>query len=160
VGYPLTAVVLTWLTKLLNVANTGGVNDRTWNRFGRSSLPQRFAGGDPHRIAPKAREFQSMGFDTKRAVIFEIDDLFNNSHHYMAAMDAWMARRLEDYFAGGGKPRPPKTNFYCDILTETADGGFLWTNGDKLRLKEPPEMHVVRAPNATVHNYGRHTKRR
>lgn len=145
------SVLITWISKLLRARLPGSVNDPNVESLRPfevpfSSLPADVAA----RIGPMLRECSFVGFDGSRPVCHAIVDLFNNSRCYTVALSradgravARVVLRME------GARVPPKTHFYCDMLSELSDGTFVWSTAAKASLDAPPGFRMQRHPGAS-----------
>ena len=145
------SVLITWISKLLRARLPGSVNDPNVESLRPfevpfSSLPADVAA----RIGPMLREWSFVGFDDSRPVCHAVVDLFNNSRCYTVALPradgracARVVLRME------GARVPPKTHFYCDVLSELSDGSFVWSTAARASLDAPPGFRVQRHTGAS-----------
>ncbi len=145
-------VILAWATKVLRVRMPGGVNDPNVESLRPFAVgPKALPADVLERMTPKLREFAALGFDLRCVAAFVVRDLYNSNHHYVATVGRSDGRAVGRVVLRreGGKT-PPKTHAHCDVLTEFADGRFLWTSGARAWSDAPGTMTLVHEVNGTV----------
>jgi Zn-dependent protease len=139
------AVLLAWITKLLRVRIPGSVNDPNVESLRPFEVsPTAFPTNVAERMAPMLADLAAAGFGP-RGLCHTVVDLFNNSRLYIATLPRKDGRAVARVvMRTEGSNIPPKTHFYCDILSELQDGRFLWTTGAKATLEAPQGVELQR----------------
>jgi Zn-dependent protease len=143
------------MTKLTRTRLPGSVNDPNVASLHPFEVDRAAIPADAlSRLDLIVSELAAVGFDPAQAVYHAIIDLFNNSRTYMITLPHPADGRVvgRAHLRLEGTTVPPKTHYYCDLLSETADGSILWSTTAKSTLSAPDgisvQRHVGAAPAA------------
>lgn len=137
------AAIAIFITKALRVRLPGTTNDPNVEKLSPfqiapSSLPADIAA----RMEPMVRGFETVGFKRDDSIGHQIIDHFNNSKSWIVTMSRDDGGAIARVHVRTEGIHVPKTHFYCDILTETTDGRYLWSTSAKAPQDAPPGIEL------------------